>query len=124
MSVNKAILVGRLGKDPELKYTPSGKSVCNFSLATSNKYEDNEYTVWHNIVAWGKLAELCKEYLSKGREVYIEGRIDNRSYEKKDGTKGYISEVVVQNVQFVGSRGDSQGDTKPETGKDDDGLPF
>jgi len=124
MSVNKAILVGRLGKDPELKYTPSGKSVCNFSLATSNKYEDNEYTVWHNIVAWGKLAELCKEYLSKGREVYIEGRIDNRSYEKKDGTKGYISEVVVQNVQFVGSRGDSQGDTKPETGKGDDGLPF
>lgn len=115
MSVNKAILIGRLGKDPELKYTPSGQAVANFSLATSEKWkgqdgQKNERTTWHNIVAWGKTAELAKEYLSKGREVYIEGRIDNRSYDKKDGSgKGYISEVVVQSMQFLGARGDATG---------------
>jgi len=91
MSVNKAILLGRLGKDPELRYTPSGKAVASFSLATSERWtgqdgQKNESTTWHNIVAWGKQAELIKEYLRKGREVYIEGRIDNRSYEKKDGS--------------------------------------
>jgi len=141
MSVNKAILLGRLGKDPELRYTPSGKAVASFSLATSERWtgqdgQKNESTTWHNIVAWGKQAELIKEYLRKGREVYIEGRIDNRSYEKKDGSgKGYISEVIVQNFQFVGSRGDSQGGPEPSappageapTGtstSDDDDLPF
>jgi single-strand DNA-binding protein len=141
MSVNKAILLGRLGKDPELRYTPSGKAVASFSLATSERWtgqdgQKNESTTWHNIVAWGKQAELIKEYLRKGREVYIEGRIDNRSYEKKDGSgKGYISEVVVQTFQFVGSRGDSPNDSEsapPSEEKapagsstsDDDDLPF
>jgi single-strand DNA-binding protein len=140
MSVNKAILIGNLGKDPELKYTPGGQAVANFSLATTEKWtgqdgQKNEKTTWHNIVAWGKQAELVKEYLRKGRQVYIEGRIDNRSYDKKDGSgKGYISEVIVQNIQFLGSRPDaggapSGGDTPappaPEgsTGGDDD-LPF
>jgi single-strand DNA-binding protein len=141
MSVNKAILIGRLGKDPELKYTPSGKAVCNFTVATNERWsgadgQKNETTTWHNIVAWGKQAELLKEYLSKGREVYIEGRIDNRTYDKKDGTKGYISEVVVQNFQFIGGRGDSapagpssSGSQPPpptpdNAGGDDDDLPF
>ncbi len=141
MSVNKAILLGRLGKDPELRYTPSGKAVASFSLATSERWtgqdgQKNESTTWHNIVAWGKQAELIKEYLRKGREVYIEGRIDNRSYEKKDGSgKGYISEVIVQNFQFIGSRGDSQdsGGAPSQPGaeapsgsstSDDDDLPF
>ena len=142
MSVNKAILLGRLGKDPELRYTPSGKAVASFSLATSERWtgqdgQKNESTTWHNIVAWGKQAELIKEYLRKGREVFIEGRIDNRTYEKKDGSgKGYISEIVVQNFSFVGSRGDSQGggsDTPPPSDSDvpsgsstsdDDDLPF
>jgi len=140
MSVNKAILIGNLGKDPELKYTPGGQAVASFSLATTEKWNSqdgtkNEKTVWHNIVAWGKQAELVKEYLHKGRQVYIEGRIDNRSYEKKDGSgKGYISEVVVQNIQFLGSKPDSGGGHStgempsappPEgsTGGDDD-LPF
>ncbi len=140
MSVNKVILIGRLGKDPELRYTPSGKAVASFSLATSERWtgqdgQKNESTTWHNIVAWGKQAELMKEYLRKGREVYIEGRIDNRTYDKKDGSgKGYISEVVVQSFQFIGSRAEA-GDTAPapppdqvppagEAGGDDDDLPF
>ncbi|MCX6835311.1 MAG: single-stranded DNA-binding protein [candidate division Zixibacteria bacterium] len=112
MSVNKAILIGNLGKDPELKYTPGGHAVANFSLATTDRWtgqdgQKNERTVWHNIVAWGKQAELVKEYLHKGRQVYIEGRIDNRSYDKKDGSgKGYISEVVVTKIQCLGSKSD------------------
>jgi len=141
MSVNKAILLGRLGKDPELRYTPSGKAVASFSLATTERWtgqdgQKNESTTWHNIVAWGKQAELIKEYLRKGREVFIEGRIDNRTYEKKDGSgKGYISEIIVQNFSFIGSRGDSQGnsDTPPSSDSEapsgsstseDDDLPF
>jgi len=115
MSVNKVILLGHLGKDPELKYTPSGRAVAQFSLATNERWtgqdgQKNEKTTWHNIVAWGKQAEVMKEYLRKGSQVFIEGRIDNRSYEKKDGTgKAYISEVIVQNFQFIGGRGDAGG---------------
>lgn len=143
MSVNKAILLGRLGKDPELKYTSSGKAVCTFSLATSERWtgadgQKTESTCWHNIVAWGKQGEVIKEYLSKGRELYIEGRIQNRSYDDKDGNKKYISEVVLQTFSFVGSRGDSgggsgggQSDPPPPPppasgggGGDDDDLPF
>ncbi len=142
MGVNKAILIGRLGKDPELKYTPSGKAVCSFSLATSERWtgadgQKNEATTWHNIVAWGKPAEIMKEYLSKGKQVYIEGRIDNRSYEDKEGNKKYISEVVVQNFQFLdarssedrggsGSGGGSASMPEPAGGggSDDDDLPF
>ena len=92
MSVNKAILIGRLGKDPELKYTPAGSAVCSFSLATSRRWkgqdgEAKDDTTWHNIVAWGRQAEVMKEYLHKGKEVYIEGRINNRSYEDKEGNR-------------------------------------
>ena len=141
MSVNKAILIGRLGKDPELRYTPGGKAVASFSLATTERWtgddgQRNESTTWHNIVAWGKQAELMKEYLSKGREVYIEGRISNRSYDDKEGNKRYISEIVVQNFQFIGSRGDAssngpsrQQESAPQPAADDlgggdDDLPF
>ncbi|MBK7140949.1 MAG: single-stranded DNA-binding protein [bacterium] len=140
MSVNKAILIGRLGKDPELRYTPGGRAVATFSLATSEVYQNQEgqrqeATTWHNIVCWGKTAELAKEYLRKGREVYLEGRISNRSYDDKDGNKRYISEVVVQNMRFIGSRqqGEPGGaaeeaDTSPapaaSTGAEDDDLPF
>jgi single-strand DNA-binding protein len=140
MSVNKAILIGRLGKDPELRYTPSGKAVTSFPLATTERWtgadgQRNESTTWHNIIAWGKQAELLKEYLSKGREVYIEGRIDNRSYDDKEGNKRYISEVVVQNFSFIGSRGDQDSSPRSESesppppasddlGSSDDDLPF
>lgn len=127
MSVNKAILIGRLGKDPELKYTDSGKAVCRFSLATTEKWttdgQKQEKTTWHNIVAWGKQAEVIKEFLVKGREVYIEGRIDNRTYEKKDGGEGYISEVIVSSFQFIGPKETAPGDNGAEKNKDDD-LPF
>lgn len=140
MSVNKAILIGRLGKDPELRYTPSGRAVATFSLATSEVYQNQEgqrqeNTTWHNIVCWGKTAELAKEYLRKGREVYLEGRISNRSYDDKDGNKRYISEVVVQNLKFLGSRqqgepggaADDTAEPSPSpaaSGGDEDDLPF
>ncbi|MBD3403226.1 single-stranded DNA-binding protein [candidate division GN15 bacterium] len=145
MSVNKAILVGRLGRDPELRYTPGGRAVASFSIATTERWtgqdgQRNESTTWHNIVAWGRQAEVMKEYLSKGRLVYIEGRIDNRTYDDKEGNKRFTSEVVVQNFQFLESRGASGGgdqsqsqpemqsspDYPPErqSGGDDDDLPF
>ncbi len=96
MSVNKAILVGNLGKDPELRYTPSGTAVCTFSLATTDRFknkqgEQQERTEWHNIVVWAGLAEICGKYLTKGKQIYLEGRIQNRSYDDRDGNKRYIS---------------------------------
>lgn len=137
MSVNKAILIGRLGKDPELRYTPSGKAVASFTVATNERWtgqdgQKNESTTWHNIVAWGKQAEVIKEYMTKGRQIYIEGRIDNRSYDDKDGNKRYVSEVVLQNFQFLGDRGSSEGgapaevpaDKPASSGESDDDLPF
>ncbi len=124
MSVNKAILIGNLGKDPELRYTPGGKPVASFRLATTDRWagpdgEKKESTVWHNIVAWGKTAEVMKEYLHKGQQVYIEGRIDNRTWDDKDGNKRYTSEVVVQNFQFIGNR----AGTGPDEGSGPSRLP-
>jgi len=111
MSVNKVILVGNLGKDPELRYTPSGAAVATFSLATTNPFKDregNKQTEWHNIVAWRQLAEICGKYLHKGKQVYIEGRIQTRSYDDRDGNKRYITEIVADQMQMLGSR-DEQG---------------
>ncbi|HEY6394591.1 MAG TPA: single-stranded DNA-binding protein [Candidatus Binataceae bacterium] len=111
MSVNKAILVGNLGRDPEVRYLPSGQAVANFSIATSESFTDRngakqERTDWHNIVVYGKPAEACGKFLKKGRQVYVEGRISNRSYEAKDGSgKRYVTEIVAQRVQFLGGRG-------------------
>jgi single-strand DNA-binding protein len=106
MSVNKAIILGRLGKDVELKYTGSQKAVASFSVATSESYTDKsgqkqESTEWHNVEVWGKLAELCKEYLQKGSECYVEGSIKTESYEK-NGEKKYITKLVARTVQFLG----------------------
>ncbi|MFH1891977.1 MAG: single-stranded DNA-binding protein [Candidatus Zixiibacteriota bacterium] len=140
-SVNKVILIGNLGRDPEIKYTPSGQAVTKFSIATTERFKDKndeqqERTTWHNIVAWGRQAEISKEYLSKGSPVYIEGRIDNRSYEDKEGNKRYISEIVVQRLQLLGRKGESSGSSYdqstppppsdfPDGGSgDDDDLPF
>ncbi len=113
MSVNKVILVGNLGKDPELRYTPSGAAVATFSLATTERYKDREgnpqkKTEWHNIVVWRQLAEICGKYLHKGKQIYVEGKIQNRSYEDRDGNKRYISEVVINEMQMLGSRDDNQ----------------
>lgn len=109
-SVNKAILIGNLGRDPEIRYLPSGQPVASFSIATTESFNDRngarqERTDWHNVVVWGKQAELCGQYLKKGRQVYIEGRISNRQFEAKDGSgKRYRTEIVAQRVQFLGGR--------------------
>ena len=110
MSVNKVILVGNLGKDPEVRYTQTGSAVANFSIATSEQWNDRdgkkqERTEWHNIVVWGKQAEHCGQYLSKGRQVYIEGSIRTRSYDDKSGNKRYITEIIAQRIQFLGGGG-------------------
>jgi len=113
--VNKAIIIGNLGRDPEVRYLPSGQSVANFSVATSETFNDKsgnrqERTDWHNIVVYGKQAELCGQYLKKGRQVYVEGRISYREYEAKDGSgKRKVTEIVALRVQFLGGRagGDS-----------------
>ncbi len=114
MSVNKVILVGNLGKDPELRYTPSGAAVATFPLATTERYKDRdgnrqEKTEWHNIVVWRQLAEICGKYLHKGKQVYIEGRIQTRSYDDRDGNKRYITEIVADQMQMLGSREDQNG---------------
>jgi len=110
--VNKAIIIGRLGQDPELKYTPNGNAVCNFSIATSEKFKtksggEKEETQWHRICCWGKTAEIAAEYLAKGREVYIDGKIKTRSYEDKNGVKKYSTEIEAQTVQFLGGKNDN-----------------
>jgi single-strand DNA-binding protein len=108
MSVNKVILVGRLGQNPEVRYTPSGDAVCNFSIATSESWTDKsgqkqERTEWHRIVVWRKLAELCNQYLQKGRQVYVEGRLQTRQWQDKDNQTRYTTEVQAQVVQFLGA---------------------
>ena len=114
--VNKAILVGNLGRDPELRTTPNGQSVVNFTLATSETWTDKsgervERTEWHRIVVWGKQAEMCNQYLSKGRTVYIEGRIQTREWEDKDGNKRYTTEINANTVNFIGPRTSGGGDS-------------
>ena len=124
MSVNKVILLGRLGQDPELKYTPSGAAVCNFSLATSESWTDKnsgqkqDKTEWHRIVVWGKLAELCNQYLAKGKQAFVEGKLQTRSWDK-DGTKMNTTEINASTVQFLGdsgSNGSSTGSSSDDSG--------
>ena len=112
--VNKVILLGNLGRDPELRYTQSGQAVANFTLATSENWNDKsgerqERTEWHRIVVWGKTAEMCNQYLSKGRTVYIEGRIQTREWEDKEGAKRYTTEINASTVNFIGPRQDGGG---------------
>ncbi len=116
MSLNKVLLIGNLGRDPETRYTPSGKAVARFSLATGEVWNDaegnrQERTEWHNIVVWGKQAETCGQYLAKGRQVFIEGSIRNRTYDDKEGNRRYITEVVAQRVQFLGGRAGGGGES-------------
>ena len=140
--INKAILVGRLGSDPEVRYTPSGVAVANFNIATSEEWKDKdtgekrERTEWHRIVAWSKLGEICGEYLSKGRQVYVEGRIQTRSWEDRDGNKRYTTEIVASDVQFLGGRDAGPGvraeggapasnfESSPIQAPEDDDIPF
>jgi single-strand DNA-binding protein len=107
--VNKVILIGNLGADPEVRFTPGGQAVANFRIATSDTWTDKngqkqERTEWHRIVVWGKLAELCGEYLKKGRQCYVEGRLQTREWTDKEGRKNYTTEVVANGVTFLGGR--------------------
>jgi single-strand DNA-binding protein len=138
--VNKVILVGNLGADPELRYTSGGQAVTELRLATSRKYTGKdgttqEDTQWHRVVVWGKQAENCKQYLSKGRQCYVEGRLQTRQWEDKEGHKRYTTEVVAEQVQFLGG-GRGGGATfddapppddrnaPPAGGPPDDDIPF
>ena len=140
-SLNKVILIGNLGRDPEVRYTQGGGAVANLNLATSEVWNDNdgqrqERTEWHNVVVWGKQEETCGQYLSKGRQVFLEGSIRSRQYDDKDGNKRYITEVIAQRVQFLGSRGEGAGagrggsggggssDAPPPPMAEDDDIPF
>jgi single-strand DNA-binding protein len=112
-SVNKVILIGRLGRDPEIKYTPSGAPVAKFSVATDEVFKDRageqqRRTEWHNIVAWNKLAEICGEYLTKGKQVYIEGSIRSRQWEDQSGNKRTAYEIVAREMKMLGSRADAE----------------
>ena len=147
-TVNKAILIGRLGKDPEMRYTSSGTAVVNFSMATNHFTKDQDgnntdQTEWHQVVAFGRTAEVAGEYLNKGKLVYIEGRLQTRSWDDKNGQKRYKTEVVCTNLQLLGSKGDSEtpqegapamektteGNNEKDTqtapaGEEEDDLPF
>lgn len=111
MSVNKVLLIGRLGSNPEVRFTPSGAAVANFSMATNESWNDKngqkqERTEWHRIVVWGKLAQLCGEYLSKGRQCYVEGRLQTRQWQDKEGATKYTTEVIANTIQFLGAPGE------------------
>ena len=133
--INKVILVGNLGADPEMRYTAGGTAVCRLRVATSRRFTDKqgnrqEETAWHRVDAWGKLAEICGQYLSKGRQIYIEGRLKYGSYEK-DGVKHYTTDIVAENMQMLGAGG-GRGEERepepafgpPEGGPPEDDIPF
>jgi single-strand DNA-binding protein len=134
-SVNKVILVGNLGNDPELRYTPGGQAVCDLRIATTESFtnkagEKQENTEWHTVVVWNKQAENCSKYLSKGRQVYVEGRLRTRTWDDKEtGKKNYKTEIVAQIVQFLGGagdrgeRGDRGGRAAPPKGGDRGATP-
>lgn len=135
--INKAILIGNLGSDPEVRYTQSGTAVANFNIATSERWkgqdgEMQEHTEWHRIVVWSKLAEICGEYLSKGSKVYIEGRIQTRQWDDKDGNKRYTTEIVAREMKMLNSKGSSSAGSgyeepplpEPRSGADGEEVPF
>ena len=111
MSVNKVILIGRLGKDPEVRYSSNGTAITSFSLATSRKFKKNdefvEETEWHRVVGFGRTAEICGEYLNKGRQIFIEGRLQTREWEDKDGNRRWTTEVIIERMQMLGGKGDA-----------------
>ena len=121
MSVNKVILVGNVGKDPDTRYLEGGTAVCSFPLATSESYRNRDgeritTTEWHNVVLWRGLAEVAEKYVRKGSQLYIEGRIRTRSWDDRDGNKRYTTEVVGDNMQMLGKRSDDTGTQQDETG--------
>ena len=115
-SINKVILIGNLGRDPEVRYTPSGAAICNITLATSRNWKDKtsgdkvEETEWHRVVFYDRLAEIAGEYLKKGRSVYVEGRLKTRKWQDKDGVEKYTTEIIADNMQLLGGRDGGGGD--------------
>ena len=136
MTMNKMLVIGNLGRDPEMRYTPSGQAVTNFSVATSYKYttadgESREETEWFNVSVWGRQAESCNQYLSKGRKVYVEGRLRSRTYETRDGQTRFSNEINATDVRFIDSSASRMDESRPEgeppRGEGDmgaDDLPF
>ena len=115
--MNKIIVIGNLGRDPEMRYTPNGQSVTSFSVASNRKYttatgERREETEWFNVSAWGKLGETCNQYLTKGSQVYVEGRLHSRSYEGRDGQTRFVNEISLTDVQFLGRAQGTGGEEK------------
>ena len=134
-TVNKVILVGRLGADPQLKYTPSGRANASFNVATNLVWKDQdgnqqEKTDWHRVTAWGKLAEIIGEWLKKGSYVYIEGRLQTRSYDDNNGVKKWITEVIATDLEMLGKKGEGSSDTgaapseEIPAGNEESDLPF
>ncbi len=126
-SVNKVILVGNLGRDPEVRYMPNGEAVCNFSIATTDSWKDKsgarqERTEWHNIVMYRKLAEIAGEYLKKGRPVYVEGRLQTRKWQTKEGQDRYTTEIIADQMQMLGSRDGSSSNASYDGGMDQGGM--
>lgn len=116
-SLNKVMLIGNLGKDPEVRYTPSGTAVASFSIATTEKFKNKqgefeEKTEWHNVVLWGRQAEIAGEYLAKGRTVFIEGRLQTRKWQDKEGRDRWSTEVVGERMQMLGSKGEQRGNNR------------
>jgi single-strand DNA-binding protein len=129
-TINKVMLIGRLGRDPDTRFTSGGTTVTSFSVATTEKIKDEEQTEWHNVVTFGKLAEIVSEYCQKGQLVYVEGRINTQVVDK-DGEKKYYTKVIANTVSFLsGGKGKSEDDAQPESGSapssqsDQDDLPF
>jgi single-strand DNA-binding protein len=124
--MNRVMLIGRLGRDPEFRYTPSGTAVAKFSLATNRRKRNGEEQPpdWHRITVWSKLAEICAQYLTKGKQVMIEGRIEYGSYDK-DGVKHYTTDIIAENLEMLGRQGESDsGESSRQTGVDKDDIPF
>jgi len=133
MTLNKVILIGRLGQDPETRFSQAGLQITKFSLATSEKYKGEEQTEWHNVVTFGKIAEICAQYLAKGQQVYIEGRIKTSSWTGEDGIKKYRTEINATQMKFLGTKGngmpkqEDQGDNIfpfPSKSGNDEDVPF
>ena len=105
--LNQCNFIGRLGNDPEMRYAPSGTAVCNFSIAVGYKYKEEESTEWVRVVAFGKLAEIVGEYVRKGKQIFVSGRMQTNVWDDKDGNKRYTTEIIANNVQFLGGRNES-----------------
>ena len=128
-SVNKVILIGNLGKDPEVRHLENGAAVANFSIATSENYKDRKtgekvsQTEWHNIVAWRGLAEIAEKYLKKGAKVYIEGKLKTRTWQDKEGNNRYSTEVITDSLTMLGSTGESMGTSSPAKSVENESKP-